>query len=85
MSDRKTIKRAVKAVWDDVKALRSDRAKSYGAADISAAGDELAHHAAKLAALGKEMSALSPMPPGDPESPPARKRKASKQPKTSES
>lgn len=83
MSDKKTIKRAVKAVWDDVKSLRSDRGKSYGAADISAAGDELAQHAEKLAALGKELSALSSMPHGDAEPRPVRKPKAKKKAKRS--
>lgn len=76
--DKKTIKRAVKAVWDDVKALRSERGKIYSAADIIAASDELARHSAKLKELASDLSALSAMPPGEPTTPRAKKRKAKK-------
>jgi hypothetical protein len=84
MTEKKTIKRAVKAVWSDVKALRAGHGKSYAASDIAAAGDELAQHAAKLTALAKEMSALSAMPAGDATPRPARKRKAGKKVKPPE-
>jgi hypothetical protein len=60
MSEKKSIKRAAKAVWDEVKQLRADRRKSSRAADIIAAGEALAAHADKLTALGKEMSAPNP-------------------------
>jgi hypothetical protein len=81
MTDKKTIKPAVKAVWDDVKGLRSSRGKSYDAASIGVAAEELTAHAVKLKELAGEMSKLSPMPPGEPQAPRTRKRKAKKRAK----
>jgi|CXWL01.1.fsa_nt_gi hypothetical protein len=78
MTDKKTIKRAVKAVWDEVKALRSERGKSYTAADITAASEELARHSTKLKELAGDLSALSAMPPGEPKTPRTKKRKVKK-------
>lgn len=81
MTDKKTIKRAVKAVWDDVKGLRSSRGKSYDAAGIGVVADELTAHAAKLKELASELSKLSPMPAGEPQAPRTKKRKAKKRAK----
>lgn len=78
MTDKKTIRRAVRAVWDDVKALRSDKGKLYDAANIAAAADALLQHGEKLKALATEMSALSAMPAGEPAAPKPKKLKPKK-------
>lgn len=61
-----------------MKALRSEQGKAYGAADIAAAAEALVGHSAKLKQLASKMSALSPMPPGEPTAPRPKKRKAKK-------
>jgi hypothetical protein len=76
MSAKKTVKRAVKAVWDEVKALRAERGKLYTPADITAAADQLAEKAAALKDLSKQLSALSAMP-ADTEITPTKRKKAS--------
>jgi hypothetical protein len=75
MSEKKSLKRAVKAVWDQVKSVRAERAKLYSAADVTESADQLAHQVEELRALATQLSALNPMPPGEP-SRPKRKRKA---------
>jgi len=64
MAQKKDLKRAVKAVWDEVKALRSDCGKLYAPEDVAASADELARHAKELRQLSQRLSALSAMPPG---------------------
>ena len=68
MSEKKELKRAVKAVWGRVKDLRSERAKLYAADDIVASADALIQAGEDLKDLAKELGALSAMPPspGDP-------------------
>ncbi len=78
MSEKKDLKRAVKAVWDEVKTLRSDSGKHYEPADIAASADELARHAKELRQLSQRLSALSAMPPG------AKPAKTKKKPSASE-
>jgi hypothetical protein len=65
MSEKKAIKREVKSVWDQVKRLRADRAKMYAPAEIEASAAELSRSAELLRGLGKRLSALNAMPPGD--------------------
>jgi len=63
MSEKKILKREVKAVWDAVKELRAERGKSYAPADVQDAAGQLAAHAEKLADLSGKLSALNAMPP----------------------
>lgn len=63
MTEKKTLKRSVKAVWEKVKAVRTDRAKLYGPSDIVASADELVRHANELRDLAKQLSSLNAMPP----------------------
>ena len=65
MSEKKAIKRSVRAVWDEVKLLRAERAKLYGSEDLRAAAETLAGHAAKLLELANQASASSAMSPAD--------------------
>ena len=74
MSEKKAIKRSVRAVWDEVKLLRAERAKLYGANDLTASAEALAGHAAKLLELASQTSASSAMPPAE-ATPAKRKRK----------
>ncbi len=79
MSEKKILKRSVKAVWDGVKQLRQERSKLYAPADIDGAADQLAKHAEVLRQLGRELSALNAMPASalEPTQPKAKgKRKA---------
>ncbi len=78
MSEKKTLKRAVKAIWDDVKELRSERRALYTPADLLLSADELERHAGALREASNQLSALSAMPPSEPETPIKRKRGASK-------
>jgi hypothetical protein len=66
MSEKKRIKHALKSVWDRVKATRDERAKRYNAYDVIQSADELAALASELRSLGTELSALQPMPAGEP-------------------
>lgn len=66
MSEKKTLKRAVKAVWDQVKLVRTERSKLYAAADVVESADQLAHQVEELRTLAKQLSALSAMPVGEP-------------------
>jgi hypothetical protein len=75
MSAKKELKRAVKAVWDEVKALRTERGKLYAPGDIVASADALAQNAAKLRDLSQKLSALNAMPP-ESAAPKPRRRKA---------
>jgi hypothetical protein len=77
MSQKKDLKRAVKTVWDEVKALRSDCGKLYAPEDIATSADELTRHAKELRQLSQRLSALSAMPPG------AKPAKVKKKKKTS--
>jgi hypothetical protein len=63
MSQKKDLKRAVKAVWDEVKTLRSERGKQYTPEEVEVAAAELGQHAKDLRLLSQRMSALSAMPP----------------------
>jgi hypothetical protein len=79
MSEKKALKRDVKAVWDRVKRLRADRGKSYAPEDIEAAAEKLEAGALQLRELGKKLSALNAMPPeARPAKPP---KKAAAKPK----
>ena len=62
MSQKKELKRAVKALWDEVKTLRSERGKHYAPEDIETSAAELARYARDLRLLSQHMSALSAMP-----------------------
>ena len=78
MTDKKTYKRSVKAVWDKVKAVRADRAKLYSPTDIATSADHLADLAEELRGLARQRSALNAMPPealSATHSPSKRKRK----------
>lgn len=82
MSEKKALKRDVKAVWDRVKRLRADRGKSYAPADIEAAAEKLEAGALQLRELGKKLSALNAMPPeARPAKPPKAAKKAAAKPK----
>jgi len=72
MSEKKILKRSVKAVWDGVKQLRQERSKLYAPADIDGAADQLARHAEVLKQLGRELSALNAMPADDLERSPSK-------------
>lgn len=63
MTDKKILKRSVKAVWEKVKAARADRAKLYSPADIAISADQLVELADELSDLAKQLSALNAMPP----------------------
>jgi hypothetical protein len=63
MSQKKDLKRAVKAVWDEVKTLRSEHGKRYAPEEIEVAAAELGRHAKDLRLLSQRLSALSAMPP----------------------
>ena len=63
MTDKKTLKRSVKAVWEKVKAARAERAKLYSPADIAISADQLVQLADELRDLGQQLSALNAMPP----------------------
>lgn len=81
MSEKKTLKREVKAVWDRVKRLRADRAKNYAPEDIAAAAEQLELSATRLRALAEQLSALKAMPPeARPKKSPKLKRAAKKNP-----
>ncbi len=62
MSQKKDLKRAVKAVWDEVKALRAERGKRYAPEEVEEAAAELARYAPALRLLSQRLSALSAMP-----------------------
>jgi hypothetical protein len=64
MTDKKTLKRSVKAVWEKVKAARADRAKLYSPTEIAISADQLVQLADELRDLAKQLSALNAMPPG---------------------
>lgn len=81
MTNKKALKRSVKAVWDKVKAARAERAKLYGPTDIAISADQLVALGDELRGLATQLSALNAMPPdaippasGKPKR--ARKRKA---------
>lgn len=80
MSEKKSLKRAVKAVWDEVKLLRNERAKHYEPNDILAAANQLMERAGELKQLATQLSSLSAMPLMDKAAlvtqSPKRKRKA---------
>jgi hypothetical protein len=63
MSQKKDLKRAVKAIWDEVKTLRSERGKLYAPEEIEGSAAELARYAKDLRLLSQRLSALSAMPP----------------------
>lgn len=63
MTDKKTLKRSVKVVWEKVKAARADRAKLYSPTDIAISADRLVELANELRDLAKQLSALNAMPP----------------------
>ena len=65
MSEKKTLKRSVKAVWDEIKGLRSERAKLYAPSDILASADTLTERANELRRLANQLSTLSAMPVAD--------------------
>lgn len=78
MSEKKELKRAVKAIWDDVKTLRSERRELSTPIEIMLSADELERHAAALREAANQLSALSPMPPLEESAPSKRKRRTSK-------
>lgn len=63
MSEKKILKRAVKAAWDRVKLLRAERGKLYASNDIMGSADSLGACANQLRELAKQLSSLSAMPP----------------------
>lgn len=63
MSEKKALKREVKAVWGRLKRLRAERGKSYAPEAIEASANELDLSVQQLRALAKQMSALDAMPP----------------------
>lgn len=65
MTTKKELKKAIAAVWDGVKLVRSERRKLYGAEDVAQSAGELAKHAERLQSLSRELSALSAMPPAE--------------------
>ena len=76
MTEKKTLKRSVKAVWDHVKRLRAERAKLYAPADLETSADDLERRATQLRDLAKQLSVLNAMPPDAiPATPPKRKTK----------
>jgi hypothetical protein len=74
MSDKKALKRSIRAVWDKVKLLRSERSKLYTPADINASADVLAASAAELRDLSERLSSLRAMPPVEPQTPPTQRK-----------
>lgn len=84
MSDKKAIKRSIRAVWDKVKLLRSERSKLYTPADINASAEALASAAAELQDLAKQLSLLRAMPPVEPETPPGTRKAKRKAPPVNE-
>lgn len=77
MTEKKILKRSVKAVWKKLEGLRADRAKLYGPNDIAASADLLVLHAEELRDLAKQLSALSAMPSAEPD-PNAKPKRARK-------
>jgi len=75
MSEKKTLKRAVKATWDGVKLLRQERGKLYAPEEIASSADQLVQRAGELKDLAAQLSALSAMPATE-AAPAKRKRKA---------
>jgi len=63
MSEKKALKREVKAVWDRVKRLRTESGKRYGPDEVVTAAEQLELSATRLRALAEQLSALSAMPP----------------------
>jgi len=63
MSEKKILKREVKAVWDAVKELRAERGKQYAPSDVLDAAERMAAQAQKLEQLAGQLSALNAMPP----------------------
>lgn len=63
MSEKKALKREVKAVWDRVKRLRAEYGKSRAPEEIEASADQLDRGVQQLRALAKQLSALNAMPP----------------------
>jgi hypothetical protein len=63
MSDAKTVERAVRAVWDDMRKQRRERRKLASSADLKASADQLRIFAERLDGLAleaKETEAASP-------------------------
>jgi hypothetical protein len=80
MSDKKAIKRSIRAVWDKVKLLRFERSKLYAPGDINASAEVLAAAAAQLQDLAKQLSWLRAMAPVEPETPPGTRKAKRKTP-----
>ncbi len=77
MAQKKDIKRAARAVWDRVKALRDERAKLYPADELEASARDLAQCADDLNQVARERSLMSAMPPSaDPQKSKTRKGKS---------
>lgn len=65
MTTKKELKKAIAAVWDEVKLVRTERRKLYGAEEVAQSAGELAKHAERLQSLSRELSALTAMPPAE--------------------
>lgn len=81
MTEKKILKKSIKAVWERLKALRADRAKLYNPSEITASADQLNRLADELRDLARKLSALNAMPPdaippASTKIPRARKRKS---------
>ena len=74
MSEKKALKRDVKAVWDRVKRLRTDRAKDYAPEEIESSAEQLDLSAQQLRERAKQLSARNAMPPGARQEKPLRKK-----------
>lgn len=78
VSTKKELKKAVAAVWDEVKLLRTERRKLYAADEVAQSAAELSKRAERLQALSRDLSALSAMPPADAAAPKAKRVKPAK-------
>lgn len=76
MARAKTLKRATRAIWDRVKALRTEYKTSLEAEALDASANALGQCAEELHRLAAEKRALDSAPPTDA----PRKRKRSKKP-----
>ncbi|MBC7768204.1 MAG: hypothetical protein H7124_05405 [Phycisphaerales bacterium] len=77
MSEKKSLKQAVKTIWKGVKQLRADSDDRFHPAEIKASADALTGYADELRRLATEISALSSMPTEAAPPVAKRKRKAS--------
>ncbi len=63
MSEKKELKREIKAVWDAIKEERRARPKSFSATELVESAERLALYATQLKALAERIAALDPATP----------------------